>query len=172
MLKAFFVSTVLAFMAVASPASAYDAPDGFRGLIWGQNYSEVKDQLQQYGTPDKGDLTHFTRKGDQLSIGSAGVDEIVYTFYKGRLFLVGVQFSGDENLRALRAATEERFGRFNRPNRFMDRYFWGSGHPVSSIIIDYSPVKRSGLMLFRSNEIDRQRDEDLKAAARAARKDF
>jgi len=64
---------------VSLPAFAFqNEPDGFRGIKWGTNISELPDMSL---SEDYGNSKFYLRKGEKLKIGDADIDRIGYGFY-------------------------------------------------------------------------------------------
>lgn len=82
---------------VAAMAGDYpkvSAPSSFRGLAWGTPLADIPDLLpvQETGFKD----TYF-RNNERLDFGDAHIRSVAYYFRKGKLYRVGVAFSGRAN---------------------------------------------------------------------------
>ena len=125
---------------VAIPAFAFqNEPDGFRGIKWGTNISELNDMLVAESGKD---TVYYIRKNDTLKIGNADIDQISYGFYKNRLFVVLVEYNGYLNFTKLKAILIDQYGKPEQPNRLMEKYFWSGG--TVDIFFDYNEMSKNG----------------------------
>jgi hypothetical protein len=117
--KTLLVSLSILFISVFVPAQLPgqgssefrpgSEPDGFRGIKWGAEISELKDMALVMAI-DK-DVKRYARKTDILKIGEGKLDYIQYEFWKGRFCLVDMEFQGTENWNNVRKAVFAMFGK-------------------------------------------------------------
>jgi len=138
---------------VAIPAFAFqNEPDGFRGIKWGTNISELNDML----VADSGkDTVYYIRKNDTLKIGDADIDQISYGFYENRLFVVLVEDDGYLNFTKLKAILIDLYGKPEQPNRLMEKYFWTGGKV--DIFFDYNEMSKNGNTYYSFRPIQEER---------------
>ena len=87
-------------------------PDGFRDIKWGTDISTLKDMEKvESDRSSNTDLVWYTRRGDLLAIGKAGLANIFYSFWMGNFEGVWIGFEGDENFETLKKELFERFGK-------------------------------------------------------------
>jgi hypothetical protein len=66
-------------------------PDGFAGIKWSTEFSEVKSDMVELRSvinptePDVKIKIYYIRKGDNLKMGEAQLDKIEYGFFRGNL---------------------------------------------------------------------------------------
>ncbi len=150
-------------------AAFQNEPKGFRGIEWGQDISTVADQFSQVGSTG-GDDINYVRKDDRLTIGNAELQTLWYRFYKGRLSSVIAASQGITNRRALLDAFESQFGRGDKPNQYIERYFWRGA--ITGIFLDCGVSDHCNLLIL-SQEIGRlKREEQKRSGAEKARGDF
>ena len=78
--------------------------DGFRGIKWGENIKAVTDMTLE---EDSGDgLTVFTRKNDNLTLGTVKLEQVWYGFFKGR-FMWAAMVGSASKLRTYETVLEE-----------------------------------------------------------------
>jgi hypothetical protein len=112
-----------------SPGSlAYlDFKNSFRDLKFGDrptNSMVLKD--------DAGDKKYYTRPEDDLSMGGARVDQVIYGFSKDRLSTILIQTKGLSNSRAVLEVLRRTYGPGSQPDPSLPRYSWrGSQMSVS-----------------------------------------
>ena len=86
-------------------------PDGFREIKWGQHVSTVLG-MTEYKTSDHTSNTKdfFIRNNEDLAMGDAKLNHIVYFFPKGRFCSVFMTAHGINNWQALREKLIKEFG--------------------------------------------------------------
>ena len=96
-----------------------DLKDGFRGLKFGDPPTSgmvLKD--------DAGEKKYYTRPQDDLSIGEARIDQLIYGFSKNRLSTILIRTKGLSNGRALLEALRQIYGPGTQPDPSLPRYSW------------------------------------------------
>lgn len=151
---AMFAFLLIVSVFVTIPAFPFqNEPDGFRGIKWGTNITEIKDmQLVDSGK----DSEYCYRKSDKMKIGDADIAEISYGFYKNRFYVVFVEYKGFLNFTKLKAVLFNLYGKPLQPNQFMEKYFW-SGRTVD-IYFDYNEISKEGGIYYAFRPIQRERD--------------
>jgi hypothetical protein len=102
-----------------------DVKDGFRDLKFGDPPTSsmvLKD--------DAGEKKYYTRPEDDLSIGGARVDQLIYGFSKNRLSTILIRTKGLSNSRALLEVLRQTYGPGMQPDPSLPRYSW-RGRQVS-----------------------------------------
>lgn len=159
---------VILSVCVAIPAVAFqNEPDGFRGIKWGTNISELPDMSL---SEDRGDSKFYLRKGDKLKIGDADIDRISYGFYKGRFNRLFIIYKGSLNFTKLRDTFFAQYGQGSKPNRFMEQYYW-VGETVS-IAFEHSEITKEGKIFYTYDFISNEKEADSKAKAKEGAKDL
>lgn len=149
-------------------ASAFsNEPQGFRGITWGTEFSAVKAEMVL--KENDGDDKWYARSGDKMSIGDAQLSDIAYHFYKGRLADVFIKVKPISKLQIIQTLKTQ-FGEGERPNEFMDRYFWEG--TTTEITLDCKPISDECMTYISSVKIGDERAADQAKAAAGAKKDF
>jgi hypothetical protein len=88
--------------------SADQEPDGFRGIKWGEDLSQVEGMKQIGRSAGSG---VYTRADDKLTMGGAELDKIYYyTIYK-KFYAVRIYLKeGESNWEALKADVMKKYG--------------------------------------------------------------
>ena len=153
---------------VAIPALAFqNEPDGFRGIKWGTNLSELPDMVL---TEDVGDEKFYTRKSDKMKIGEADIGRISYRFYKNRFCGVLVGFTGSSNFTKLKAVLFDQYGQPEQTNQFMEKYSWLGGSVV--IALHYNEISKTGNIFYGFIPIRQEEEMDDKQKAKKGAKDL
>jgi hypothetical protein len=104
-----------------------DSKNGFRDLTFGDpptNSMVLKDEA--------GEKKYYTRPEDDLSIGGARADQVIYGFAKNRLSTILIQTKGLTNSRALLEVLRHAYGPGSQSDPSLPRYTWrGSRVSVS-----------------------------------------
>ena len=58
-------------------------PMGFRGIAWGTPLSAVQNQLRPLGATPAGQDQAYVRISDNMTIGGAALEKILYKFHHG-----------------------------------------------------------------------------------------
>jgi hypothetical protein len=141
---------------VAIPALAFqNEPDGFRGIKWGTNISELSDMLVVESGKD---TLYYSRKDENMKVGDADIDQISYGFYKNRFFVVLVEYHGHSNFTKLKAILIDQYGKAEQPNQLMERYFWFGG--TVDIYFDYNDMHKNGNIYYSFRPIQQERGKE------------
>jgi hypothetical protein len=123
-------------------------PDGFAGIKWEAEFSEVKSDMMESRniseptTPDVKIKIYYTKKGDNLKMGEAQIDKIEYGFWKGKFGEVQITATGPENFNQLKKFLFEKHGTVDKSTQGL--YSWNG--PVTRIALRYDePTKTSAL---------------------------
>lgn len=176
------VAVVVTFLFVLLPIRLFafqNDPDGFRGIKWETNISTLKDMIyvktEAYSSaPSAGEIKGYARKNDELKLGGAKLDSILYCFWQGRFCNVLISFTGSTNFYGIKDACEIKFGKFH----FLAKhwYGWGGGegeNSTSIIALDFSEISNQGTLLIQSKSIrEEQNRYDYQKAKEGAEKGF
>lgn len=160
-----FGAFALMAISMAALAASYVPPPDFRGYVWGKPQAEFPKLVPQGS--DSG-VQLYSIPGMDLSIGQANAKSIQFGFYKQRFSNVFVNFEGDGNAIAIKAALVAKYGEPSKPNQFVEAYFWGVPTDVA-IIYRYSEVTKVGSIYYGYQPLmDELRNEGSEAAKKAA----
>jgi hypothetical protein len=160
---------VAALLLLSCHALAFDnEPDGFRGVTWGSEFAANEKDFTL--KEDAGEVQFYLRKEDKMAIGGAELSAVVYSYWRSRFSGVRLGTEGVANKTALIDAFREQFGEPERPNRFMDRYFWMGGKTL--IIIDCNPINHKCNASLDSAELFEALQAEKKKAASESSRDF
>jgi hypothetical protein len=121
-------------------------PDGFAGIKWDTEFSEVKSDMvesRNIANPTEPDVKikiYYAKKGHSLKMGEAQLEKIEYGFWKGKFADVQITAAGPENLNHSKKFLFEKYGTVDKPVRGL--YSWNGS--VTRIALRYDePVKSS-----------------------------
>ena len=129
-------------------------PDGFGGIKWGTEFSEVKSdmvELRSTSDPAEPDVKikiYYTRKGDSLKMREAQLDNIEYVFWRGKFAEVRINATGPENFNRLKEFLFEKYG---TTNKFQGAYSWDG--TVTQIALRYDEPAKTSLLMIASTKI-------------------
>jgi hypothetical protein len=125
-------------------------PDGFAGIKWATEFSEVKSDMVESRSivnptePNVKIKIYYTKKGDDLKMGEARLDKIEYAFWKGKFAEVQITAVGPDNFNHLKKVLFEKYGTVDKPVQGL--YPWNGS--VTRIALRYDePTKTSSLTI-------------------------
>jgi hypothetical protein len=146
-------------------------PTGFRGIAWGTPLSAVQSQMRPVGATPAGQDQAYVRIGDNMIIGGAALEKILYKFHNGAFseaFIIAQK--GPTNTAAMIAAFRYQFGEATRPRRSADDYVWQGAK--STIFLTCQTGLHPCLAFVHSTAALSQQNAESAAAAARAKKDF
>ena len=130
-------------------------PDGFAGIKWGTEFSEVKSEMVESRSvinptePDVKIKIYYTKKKDNLKMGEAQFDKIEYGFWKGTFSDVQITATGPENFNHLKKVLFEKYGAVDKPVQGL--YPWNGS--VTRIALRYDEAAKTSLLIISSTKI-------------------
>lgn len=128
------------------------APDlaGFRGVPWGAGASAFSGFVKI-----KADRTiqRYQKQNENLYIGDAKINSIIYNFYKGRFIGVSIQARGAANWAKIKKTAFANFGPAENISRVAgtEHYEWRGSRAVTSL--QFFPVRGNVKLWIESTEI-------------------
>jgi len=161
--KRLVTAIILLAVAILAPSLTFafrNEPDGFRGIKWGTEITQLPDLVIDKGA---GDLKWYRRKSDKLEIGDANVDYIVYGFYKNEFLSVLIGYKGFRNFTELKSILFHQYGEGRKLGQSLEQYWW-LGSNVS-IKLEFGEVSEVGQIWYnyRPNNGQPQTDDIEKA---------
>lgn len=161
------VAIVAVTLISATAWSFQNEPNGFRGITWGDSIEQHKDALAEV---ERGRSVFYRRKDDKLQIGEAELTSIIYGFYQERFSTVMLKTQTYSNKQSLIRAFQAQFGSGDKPNRYIDRWFWRGA--TTNITLDCGSSRDECTAVMWSVTIQQQERADRKAGAQKAKEDF
>ncbi|MFZ2633340.1 MAG: hypothetical protein WA081_22620 [Desulfosalsimonadaceae bacterium] len=153
------------------PLVCFAEVEGFRGIKWGTDFVTLTEMQYVRTDPSYGGIKEYTKKSDELMIGGATLETILYGFWQGKFSSVLIRVKGYSNFSSLKNATFEKFGSGFQSNRYIERYAWFGEQ--TTMLLNYSELLRTGELFMFSNEIESQQKKYEKDnAKKGAEKDF
>jgi hypothetical protein len=168
MIRIVVLFTCLGLPSFVAAFAFTNEPDGFRNIKWETDISMNKAEMTELERSK--DYVYYLRNGEKPLIGGAILDRITYAYWKNKFMSVLIQTSGIENKSALISAFHEQFGKPEKPNRFLDDYWWKGGY--TTIRVKCEPIGTKCDAFIFSTQLMIQQREDEKKAAAGAGKDF
>jgi len=134
-----FRIVVLLSMLVSSTASAAET-DGFRNFIWGSEKTlfleneQTKVEGQMGAVPG---VEAFRLRGDDLNFGGIKADGITYSFFKGKLTAVSIDFRGFDNFEKLMAYCRKTFGPYTGSVTMKQEHYSSFDSPKTGVMLLY-----------------------------------
>jgi hypothetical protein len=138
-----------------SPFKPNSEPEGFAGIKWNTEFSEVKldmVELRSIANPTEPDVKikiYYTKKRDNLKMGEAQLDKMEYGFWKGKFAEVHITAAGPENFNQLKKFLFEKYGTVEKSTQGL--YSWNG--PVTRIALRYDEPAKTSLLTISSTKI-------------------
>ena len=163
MLKVILSGFILVFVLAGNACAGSDETDGFNGLKWRTDFSQVEDQMTYVCTsPAYGGIRFYTRKNEELTIGSARVQYINYGFWHDKFFNVIVVVPNHDKYTALKEVVFQRFGQGQELKKASE--FYTCTGKKTNIVIEYGHrFPGMGCLMIFSAEI---LNEDMRVLAK------
>lgn len=126
---------------------------GFRDLHWAIGRSTLGRLTEVESGTDQEEIKEYVRANEDLKMGKAQLDSIVYAFWRHKLYAVTIWAAGHANFLALRNEVFNRFGIGHKSDQNRERYLWSD--PYSDRMLKYVDADQSGLFWMRSKELNR-----------------
>lgn len=149
------VKVVFLFLYIFLSTNIYafeNEPDGFRGIVWGTDISQLKDMEFVKVDPKTG-IKLYKRKKDNMTIGNANLDAIYYGFFDNKFYVVIAETLFFTDFEELKKACFENFGKGEQPRLYFDEYFWNGEKVKISLIYDRSSI--NGTLMIVSKELEK-----------------
>jgi len=130
-------------------------PDGFAGIKWGTEFSEVKSEMVESRSvinptePDVKIKIYYTKKKDNLKMGEAQLDKIEYGCFRGKFAEVQITATGSGNFNHLKKVLFEKYGTVDKPVQGL--YSWNGG--VTRIALRYDEATKTSSLTISSTKI-------------------
>ena len=127
-------------------------------IEWGAHIRALPDMefLRDIGDGKK----VYTREGERMKIGAAGIDRIMYGCYKERLYEVQIHFRSSSNFTTLKEILFKVYGPGRQSNRSPEAYHWYSKE--TSVLITYDEISGKGAIDYTFMPIYKERRDDKK----------
>jgi len=126
---------------------------GFRDLNWAIGRSTLGRLTEVESGTGREEIKEYVRANEDLKMGKARLDSIVYAFWRHKLYAVTIRAAGHTNYLALRNEVFNRFGIGHKSDQNRKRYLWSDAY--SDRMLKYVDADQSGLFWMRSKELNR-----------------
>jgi len=134
-------------------------PMGFRGILWGQRLESLTGR-NFTKISDDGDVSAYRLNNDRLRMGHVEVDDIIYYFFRHRLYRVRVQIESHENFARLKEIFFESYGEGVSVSRDeTETYYWAGAE--LDLSLEYSDASR-GRIEYSFRPIHKQEEKKAK----------
>lgn len=133
-------------LSISSICLGQEKITSFRGLDWGLQYSEVKDQLEPVKTRTTKGLKPFKKIDEVLVFEGIEVENILYLFKKEKFVAATVAMHND-NLDSIISIFEKKYGEPKFTDAFiLKNYEWHM--PSAIIVVTITPSASDGIGLL------------------------
>lgn len=144
-----------------------DAKYGFRDVRFEADTASIPGLKRAFAV---GPTLFFRRPADNLTVGGAQLQSLLYGFVDGKLSQVSMETKTVLNTTPVRQAFQAEYGEGCTVCRGMGDYYWGSDKERISITVN--PVTGDGLIIIRSKSMAKLEDVATKKAAKKAASDL
>jgi hypothetical protein len=131
-------------LVLAQPVRAFqNEPNDCRGIEWGAEVHELKGFTK---VTTRSSLDYFTRRDEEMTIGDARLEMVVYIFYEKKLCGAILNFKSSPNFQTIKAALFDLYGKGYQANRYDEKYRW-AGTNVN-ITLEYDDITRKGKVVY------------------------
>ena len=151
-------------LCIALATTAFADVDGFRGMRWGERLDEVARirPMALVSSNKADDTVVYTVRDDRLWLGPARLEEIRYTFWKGRLYTVFLGTRGYEDFQRIKQVAFERFGAFDQPDPSVEKHYLQGELSLAGLRFDPKSGAGSLLLISRMlHDLKQQIDREL-----------
>ncbi len=123
---------------------------GFRDMRWGEAPRAGMALLEEAG-----DDRFYTAPGENLDLGGAPLDRIIYKYWQNRLAEIQIEIPAGSFDPVFKQVSVD-WGKPDRPNRFIDDYNWQNnkqGVEGTAASLSRNPNTRAAVLLIQSRYI-------------------
>jgi hypothetical protein len=168
MVSMFGLITMIAALFTVLPPDCFalqNEPVDFRGIKWKTHVSEISSMKL---LARDGDLQFYEKSDENLKIGEAPLDRIVYGFYKDEFYNVFLYYSSLPTFSRIKEVFTQNYGEPYQPNQYVDKYFWYGKHV--DILLTFDELAKNGRISYFYKPVVEamEADEQTKAQRGAA----
>ena len=131
-------------LVLAQPARALqNEPNDCRGIEWGTKYDELEGLTK---VTNESRLDYYMKKDEEMTIGDAHLEKVVYVFYHKKFCGVVLNFTSSPNFQIVKTTLSDRYGEGGQSEIFEGQYRW-SGTDVT-ITLEYDDDTQKGKVTF------------------------
>ena len=130
-------------------------PDGFAGIKWGTQFSEVKSETVESRSvsnptePDVKTKIYYTKKDDNFRMGDVQLDKKEYGFWKGKFAEVQITTTGPDNFSQLKKFLFEKYGTVDKAVQGV--YSWDGS--ITQMALRYEESTKTSSLTIASTKI-------------------
>lgn len=131
-------------LVLAQPArTLQNEPNDCRGIEWGTKYDELEG-FTKVITESR--LDYYTKEDEEMTIGDAALERVVYVFYHKKLCGAVLNFKSSPNFQIVKTTLFDWYGEGDQSDISEDQYSW-SGTDVT-ITLEYDDVTQQGKVIY------------------------
>ncbi|WP_319585360.1 hypothetical protein [uncultured Desulfobulbus sp.] len=128
--------------------------DGFKGMRWGSNLSDLQQTKKLVLTKEggKSGSALYALENEELRFGKATLTGIQYSFTKERLHGVILLFTGGKNFAAMKAEAIAKFGESTKIELTGEEMYNWAG-PITNTVLSYNQKSQSGFLFMKPKKM-------------------
>lgn len=145
----FLLAAIVAVLALSAGIYLYTSatqsePGDFKGMQWGADlhgFSGMKLLAED------GDVRYYQKENDSMKVDGAGMNKIVYGFYKGRFFNAMAYFGAESAYTTIKESFAREYGDPLQTDQNARKCFW-NGETTSVLLTWEGPTKTGRIAFF------------------------
>ncbi len=128
--------------------------DGFKGMRWGSNLSDLQQTKKLVLTKEggKSGASLYALENEELRFGKATLTGIQYSFAKERLNNVILLFKGAKNFAAMKAEALAKFGESTKIELTGEEMYNWAG-PITNKVLSYNQKSQTGFLFLKPKKM-------------------
>jgi hypothetical protein len=151
--------------ATAQQTSKLDSLSGFRGQKFGAPFSEFQGLMLE---KDKGAIKLYSKKDDNLMLGSVKLEAIVYHFFQDKFYAVSLHTAEREDTLGLLRVAIAAFGAGSRADNARDDLDQSWQGKTAEAFFNVNPKTEQGNLVIRDGELGGEVEAYREKAAKEA----
>ena len=163
-MKTFFgISLLVLFSTSISGQNLKSLDDkyGFRGAKFETPFDSLKNLVEI----EKG---FYTSTSEDLKLGEYDLSQIVYSFYKGQLYIIGITTKGYTNSNGILSILQQAYGKGYQSNEYIEKYIWFGKKVIMSY--EQNSATRDATVFIMCRKLSDLKEADEKKANEEAAK--
>lgn len=154
---------------VVPSSAALEEKFGFRDAVLETDTTAFHD-LHPYGVPSDKRMRSYWRTNDPKKIGEAAIEDIIYTFYKGKLYRILITTANHVDSQELLKVLVAKYGAGEQDKKGRQAYLWVTKRVM--LLYQESSYTGKASVGFLSQALDKQKSEEDEAATKKAAGDL
>jgi hypothetical protein len=140
--------------AASPPPTRSIAGTGLNGLTWKVPPASIPGLVKMKTEPCYGGIDQYRRPQDDLQLGTATLDGMVYGFWQDQLYVIMMWVEGSRGYQRLKETVRAYYGGGEKSTSVPERYLWKD--PDTDRMLEFDSQLNTGIFWMRSQGLDQQ----------------